>query len=64
MGRWNFDERRALIAVLREAGFPPTARRLHLGQPALSQVVGSSERQLGVVLVARSRSGTTPTEAD
>jgi DNA-binding transcriptional LysR family regulator len=39
------------------------ARRLHLSQSALSQAVQSLERQLGVQLLNRSHSGTTPTAA-
>jgi DNA-binding transcriptional LysR family regulator len=39
------------------------ARRLHISQPALSQTVGTLERQLGVKLLVRSSAGVRPTEA-
>ena len=54
---------RAFVAVAEEGGLSAAARRLHLSQSALSQVVQSLERQLGVQLLNRSHSGTTPTAA-
>ncbi|HZX01454.1 LysR family transcriptional regulator [Kribbella sp.] len=56
-------ELRAFVAVAEEGGLSAAARRLHLSQSALSQVVQSLERQLGVQLLTRSHSGTTPTLA-
>ncbi|TCC57658.1 LysR family transcriptional regulator [Kribbella pittospori] len=56
-------ELRAFVAVVEEGGVSAAARRLHLSQSALSQVVQSLERQLGVQLLTRSHSGTTPTAA-
>jgi DNA-binding transcriptional LysR family regulator len=56
-------ELRAFVAVVEEGGFSAAARRLHLSQPALSQTVHSLERQLGVELLVRSRTGVTPTDA-
>jgi DNA-binding transcriptional LysR family regulator len=38
-------------------------RRLHLSQSALSQTIQSLERQIGVQLLLRSRTGVTTTEA-
>ena len=51
------------MAVVEEGGLSAAARRLHLSQSALSQIVQSLERQLGVRLLTRSHSGTTPTAA-
>jgi DNA-binding transcriptional LysR family regulator len=56
-------ELRAFVTVVEEGGLSAAARRLHLSQSALSQVVQSLERQLGVQLLTRSHSGTTPTAA-
>jgi DNA-binding transcriptional LysR family regulator len=56
-------ELRAFVVVVEEGGVSAAARRLHLSQSALSQVVQSLERQLGVRLLNRSHSGTTPTPA-
>jgi DNA-binding transcriptional LysR family regulator len=56
-------EMRAFVAVVDEGGLSAAARRLHLSQSALSQVVQSLERQLGVQLLTRSHTGTTPTVA-
>lgn len=56
-------ELRAFVTVAEEGGLSAAARRLHLSQSALSQVVQSLERQLGVQLLTRSHSGTTPTVA-
>jgi DNA-binding transcriptional LysR family regulator len=55
-------ELRAFVAVVEEGGFSPAARRLHLSQPALSQIVGTLERQLGVRLLVRSSTGAQPTD--
>jgi DNA-binding transcriptional LysR family regulator len=56
-------ELRVFVAVVEEGGFSPAARRLHLSQPALSQIIGSLERQLGVRLLVRSSTGAQPTDA-
>jgi DNA-binding transcriptional LysR family regulator len=53
----------AFVAVAEEGGMSAASRRLHISQPALSQTVSSLERQLGVKLLERSRSGVRPTEA-
>ena len=54
---------RAFVVVAEEGGLSAAARRLHLSQSALSQVVQSLERRLGVQLLTRSHSGTMPTAA-
>jgi DNA-binding transcriptional LysR family regulator len=56
-------EMRAFVAVVEEGGLSAAARRLHLSQPALSQTIGTLERQLGVRLLVRSRTGVQPTDA-
>ena len=56
-------ELRVFVAVVEEGGFSPAARRLHLSQPALSQIIGSLERRLGVRLLVRSSTGAQPTDA-
>ena len=53
----------AFVAVAEEGGMSAASRRLHLSQPALSQTVGSLERQLGVKLLERGSTGVAPTEA-
>lgn len=44
---------RALVTLAREGNFTRAARRLRIAQPALSQQIRSLERELGVLLVAR-----------
>ncbi len=56
-------EVRAFAAVAEEGSLSAAARRLHLSQSALSQTIQSLERQLGVQLLLRSRTGVVPTEA-
>jgi molybdate transport repressor ModE-like protein len=56
-------ELRAFAAVAEEGSLSAAARRLHLSQSALSQTIQSLERQLGVQLLLRSRTGVAPTEA-
>ena len=56
-------ELRAFAAVADEGSLSAAARRLHLSQSALSQTIQSLERQLGVQLLLRSRTGVTTTEA-
>jgi len=48
---------RVFVAIVEEGSLSAAARRLHLSQPALSQTVGSLERQLGVRLLVRSSAG-------
>lgn len=56
-------ELRAFVAVVEEGGVSAAARRLHLSQPALSQTVRALERELGVELLVRTSTGTSPTPA-
>jgi molybdate transport repressor ModE-like protein len=56
-------EVRAFAAVAEEGSLSAAARRLHLSQSALSQTIQSLERQLGVQLLLRSRTGVVTTEA-
>jgi molybdate transport repressor ModE-like protein len=56
-------ELRAFAAVAEEGSVSAAARTLHLSQSALSQTIQSLERQLGVQLLLRSRTGVTTTEA-
>jgi DNA-binding transcriptional LysR family regulator len=56
-------EMRGFVAVLEEGGLSAAARRLRLSQPAVSQMVSSLERQLGVQLLVRTSTGVHATEA-
>jgi molybdate transport repressor ModE-like protein len=56
-------ELRAFAVVAEEGSVSAAARRLHLSQSALSQTIQSLERQLGVQLLLRSRTGVSTTEA-
>lgn len=56
-------ELHAFVTVVEEGGFSAAARRLHVGQPALSQTVSALERQLRVKLLVRSRTGVRATDA-
>jgi DNA-binding transcriptional LysR family regulator len=56
-------ELRAFTAAAEEGSFSAAARRLHLSQSALSQTIGSLERQLGTRLLDRNPAGVTLTEA-
>src|SRR6201992_999925 len=53
----------AFVAVQEEGGMSAASRRLHVSQSALSQTVGALERELGVTLLERTRTGVRPTEA-
>ncbi len=44
---------RSLVMLAREGNFTRAARRLRIAQPALSQQIRAMERELGVLLVAR-----------
>jgi len=56
-------ELRGFVAVVEERGLSAAARRLHMSQPAVSQMVAALERQLGVPLLVRSSTGVKPTDA-
>ncbi|WP_455924435.1 LysR family transcriptional regulator [Pseudomonas putida] len=51
------------VSVLEAGSFSAAARRLNLGQPAISKTIAQLEERLGVRLVLRSTRGLTPTEA-
>ncbi|MGW5723674.1 LysR family transcriptional regulator [Amycolatopsis sp. NPDC003865] len=50
-------------AIVREGSFSRAARKLHLGQPALSKQIRALERELGVELLVRLPGGVRPTPA-
>ncbi|MCX4403350.1 LysR family transcriptional regulator [Streptomyces sp. NBC_01764] len=54
---------RAFVAVVEEGALSAAARRLHMSQPRLSQMVLALEREFGVGLLVRSSTGVQPTEA-
>jgi DNA-binding transcriptional LysR family regulator len=49
--------------VVDAGSFSAAARRLHVGQPAVSKTIAQLEEKLGVRLLLRSTRGLTPTEA-
>nr|WP_166454530.1 LysR family transcriptional regulator [Duganella rivi] len=51
-----------LVAVVEAGSFSAAARRLGVGQPAVSKVIAQLEADLGVQLLLRSSRGLTPTE--
>ncbi len=51
------------VCVLESGSFSAAARRLNLGQPAVSKSIAQLEEHLGVGLLLRSTRGLTPTEA-
>jgi molybdate transport repressor ModE-like protein len=53
----------AFTAVAEEGSVSAAARRLHLSQSAVSQTIGSLERQLGTRLLNRTSTGVTTTDA-
>lgn len=53
----------AFVLVVDAGSFSAAARRLGVGQPAVSKLVAQLERRLGVKLLARTTRGLTPTEA-
>lgn len=56
-------ELRAFVAVAEDGSLSAASRRMHVSQSALSQTVQSLERQLGVRLLERDRTGARPTDA-
>lgn len=59
--RVELRELRGFVAVVEEGGLSAAARRLHLSQPAVSQLVAALERQLGMqLLVQQYRRAPTP----
>jgi DNA-binding transcriptional LysR family regulator len=53
----------AFVLVVDSGSFSAAARRLNVGQPAISKTVAQLEDRLGVKLLVRSTRGLTPTEA-
>jgi DNA-binding transcriptional LysR family regulator len=53
----------AFVQVVDSGSFSTAARRLNVGQPALSKSIGQLEDRLGVKLLVRTTRGLTPTEA-
>ena len=52
-----------LVRVVETGSFSGAARRLRVGQPAVSKTIAQLEERLGVSLLLRSPRGLTPTEA-
>lgn len=53
----------AFVRVVDAGSFSAAAKRLNVGQPAISKTVAQLENRLGVKLLIRSTRGLTPTEA-
>ena len=53
----------AFVRVVDSGSFSAAARRLNVGQPALSKSIAQLEDRLGVKLLVRTTHGLTPTEA-
>src|ERR1700732_4620017 len=53
----------AFVLVVDTGAFPAAARRLNVGQPAVSKLVAQLEDRLGVKLLLRTTRGLTATEA-
>jgi DNA-binding transcriptional LysR family regulator len=60
MDRWQAME--TLVHVVEAGSFSAAARRLDVGQPAVSKIIAQLEADLGVQLLLRSHRGLTPTE--
>jgi len=62
---WIIDLRRwrYLVTIAEAGSFTRAAELLHMEQPPLSQQIKAMERELGLLLFVRSRSGAVPTEA-
>ena len=59
----RFTVMETFICVVETGSFSAAARRLNVGQPAVSKSVAQLEDRLGVRLILRSTRGLTPTEA-
>jgi DNA-binding transcriptional LysR family regulator len=53
----------AFVVVVDTVSFSAAARRLNVGQPAVSKLVAQLEERLGVKLLVRTTRGLTATEA-
>jgi DNA-binding transcriptional LysR family regulator len=59
----RFTVMETFICVVETGSFSAAARRLNVGQPAVSKSIAALEERLGVRLILRSTRGLTPTEA-
>lgn len=59
----RFAAMNTFVCVVETGSFSAAARRLNIGQPAVSKTVAQIEEQLGVSLLTRSTRGLAPTEA-
>jgi DNA-binding transcriptional LysR family regulator len=59
----RFTAMKSLISVIENGSFSAAARRLDIGQPAISKSIAQLEKRLGVRLLVRSTRGFMPTEA-
>lgn len=59
----NYNILHYIITVAEEGSFTKAARKLYIAQPSLSQIIKSEEEKLGVLLLDRSHSPITPTDA-
>ena len=59
----RFIAMETFVCVVDAGSFSAAARRLHVGQPAVSKTIAQLEEKLGVRLLLRSTRGLTPTEA-
>jgi DNA-binding transcriptional LysR family regulator len=59
----RFAEMEAFIGVVETGSFSGAARRLRVGQPAVSKMIAQLESRLGAKLLVRSTHGLAPTEA-
>ena len=63
MGMDRFAAMETYVTVVDTGSFSGAARRLNVGQPAVSKSIAQLEARLGVKLLTRSTRGLTPTEA-
>lgn len=59
----RFTAMQSFLTVVDTGSFSNAARRLNVGQPAVSKTIAQLERRLGVKLLVRSTRGLAPTEA-
>ena len=52
----NFEQLKAFLAVAEERSFSKAAKKLYVSQPAISQKIAQLEKQLGHMLIQRSKS--------
>jgi DNA-binding transcriptional LysR family regulator len=59
----RFSAMQTFVSVIETSSFSAAARRMKVGQPAVSKSIAQLESKLGVPLFVRSTRGLTPTEA-